>query len=332
MAPGRSGGARAGAARRPAQAARGILADAKSADWTRRFDAARTIGEGKLVKNFPLLLRLLEDAHEQVRISAVGSLRRLGLRKAVEPLIGALADPSEWVRVKVVEALGALGGRRDATLLSQFLENEEDDRVRATLLRVLGELGGRDLCPVIALYLLDPNDRVRANAVEALERLGDGDSGAKLRTLMNDRSNRVRANAARALFHLGEGDAVDTLKEMILSADDWMRASAAFVFGEIDTPESIPYLVRALSDRTWFVVKNVVKALARKGAAAVPKLVDCLKSKNSTVVVNAIAALAEIGGAEVFVALIPLLNHEDGDVREKAEEAVDLLRERSRDR
>lgn len=318
----------------PAGAAleRRIAADARSAEWTRRFDAARTVGERRLAKKLPLLLALLEDPHEQVRIAAIGSLRKLGLKKAVEPLIAALADPSEWVRVKVVEALGALGARRDANLLAQFLENEEDDRVRATLLRVLGELGGADLAPVIALYLRDPNDRVRANAVEALERLGGGEFGGRLRALLDDRSNRVRANAARALFHLGDGDALETLERMMLSADDWMRASAAFVFGEIDTPEAVPHLVRALADRTWFVVKNVVRSLAKKGDAAVPRLVDCLKSKNSTVVVNAISALAEIGGPDAFVALVPLLNHDDGDVREKAEEAVDALRERSRGR
>jgi HEAT repeat protein len=193
---------------------------------------------------------------------------------------------------------------------------------------VLGELGGQEVATVIILYLKDPNDRVRANAVEALEQIGSQNIATYLLPLINDKSNRVKANTAKALFSLGNDDAIDILREMILSNNAWMRASAAYVFGEIDSSHSIPYLIQALEDPTWYVVKNVVRALARKGEIAIPSLLNCIRSSNKTRIINGMSTLAEIGDNGCLGALIPLLQNEDGDIREKAEEVIDVIREK----
>lgn len=309
---------------------RALIEATDNQDWMQRFLAARQIGERKIRGGVEALLKLLQDENEQVRIAAVESLAGLNARKALDPLVEAMADPSEWVRIKVADAIGQLGSRVHLDLLAQFLQNEEDDKVRATLVRVLGEFGGRRMASIITLYLKDPNDRVRANAVEALEHLDSPGLEKILQPLINDRSNRVKANTVKALYRLGSQDALEILRTMILSDDDWLRASAAYVFGEIDSELSVSYLIHALDDRVWFVVRNVVKALSHKGAIAIPALLQCVKSGQKQRMINALSALGEIGDPTALGSLIPLLQHEDGDIREKADEAVDQIREKAR--
>ncbi len=305
-----------------------IRENANHPTWTNRFLAAKTIGDNKITKGIDILIELLEDENEQVRIATVNSVTILNNKKAIDPLINALADPNEWVRVNVVNALGKIGAKKHLPLLAQFLENEEEDKVRATIIRVLGEHGGKELSSIIVHYLKDPNDRVRANAVEALESIGGSNMDENLKSLINDKSNRVKANTAKALFNSGSKDAIEILKDMILSSDDWMRASAAYVFGEIDSPHSIPYLLKALEDKTWFVIKNGVKGIAKKGEKAVPELINCINSHNKELVINALSALEEICSEKCLIDLIKLLYHEDGDIREKTEQVVDIIREK----
>src|SRR5665811_1513121 len=57
-----------------------------------------------------------------VRYAAVEALRALGDAWAVEPLIGALADPEVYVRRAAASALGAVGDARAGELSSAALE------------------------------------------------------------------------------------------------------------------------------------------------------------------------------------------------------------------
>ncbi len=310
-----------------------ILRKLKSHDWVERFIASKTAGEQKIKEAVPVLLELLDDDNVQVRIAAVIALKSFNGKKIIENLIRALADSSEWVRVHAVETIGMYKDRKHIELLSQFLENEESDKVRATLIKVLGELGGAKVLPIITLYLKDSNARVRANAVEAIERIS-GSSSIDMREhiipLLDDENNRVKANSVKALFKMGEKKAIEVLKNMIGSGDDWMRASAAYVFGVIDYERSVDYLIGALNDNCWFVVKNAVKSLVRKGDAVLPpleiKLKDPLVSVN--VKMNIVSVLGELATADCLKLLIPISNDECGDLRQHVESVIDKIHEK----
>ena len=251
-------------------------------------------------------------------------------KKHAEHLIRALADSSEWVRVHAVEALGLISEKKHIELLSQFLENEESDKVRATLIKVLGEIGGEKVLPVLLLYLKDKNARVRANAVEAVEMIAGTDEKTikqHLLPLLNDENNRVKANSIKALFATGESQVYDVLKNMTTSSDDWMRASAAYVLGVVNYEKSIDLLLEFLKDECWFVVKNAVKSLVKKHKAALPALEKSLNSKDNDnrFKTNIITVLGEIGNRECLKLLILLLNEENGDIRQYAEATIDKI-------
>jgi HEAT repeat protein len=276
---------------------------------------------------------LLDDDNVQVRISVVIALKSFSGKKILEHLIRALADSSEWVRVHAVETIGLYKDRKHIELLSQFLENEESDKVRATLIKVLGELGGAKVLPIITLYLKDSNARVRANAVEAIERISGSttiDMREHIIPLLDDENNRVKANSVKALFKMGENKALEVLKNMINSKDDWMRASAAYVFGVIEYERSADFLIDALDDGCWFVIKNVVKSLVRKGESVLPRLEKKLKDPlaSANLKMNVVSVLGELATPGCLKLLIPLLNDESGDLRQYAESVIDKIQEK----
>ncbi|EKD69071.1 MAG: peptidase C14, caspase catalytic subunit P20 [uncultured bacterium] len=310
-----------------------ILKKLESHDWVERFIAAKTAGEQKIKEAVPLLLELLDDDNVQVRISVVIALKSFSGKKILEHLIRALADSSEWVRVHAVETIGLYKDRKHIELLSQFLENEESDKVRATLIKVLGELGGAKVLPIITLYLKDSNARVRANAVEAIERISGSttiDMREHIIPLLDDENNRVKANSVKALFKMGENKALEVLKNMINSKDDWMRASAAYVFGVIEYERSADFLIDTLDDGCWFVIKNVVKSLVRKGESVLPRLEKKLKDPLASVnlKMNVVSVLGELATPGCLKLLIPLLNDESGDLRQYAESVIDKIQEK----
>jgi len=309
-----------------------IIKGLKSEDWVERFIAAKTAGEKKVKEALPGLLEMLDDDNIQVRIAAVVSLKSFNDKKIVENLIRALADSSEWVRVHAVEGICQFRDKKHIELLTKFLENEDSEKVRATLIKALGELGGAKVIPILTLYLKDPNARVRANAVEAIENIA-GSSSANIKEhfipLLDDENNRVKANTVKALFKMGESKAIEVLKNMIRSKDDWMRASAAYVFGVIEYEDSVKYLLNALDDDCWFVVKNAIKSLLKKGSKTMPHLEKLLKSKLSdSLKMNIISVLGEIATPACLKLLIPLLNDENGDIRQHTEAVIDKIQQK----
>jgi HEAT repeat protein len=73
------------------------------------------------------LLGMLKDADWQARWVAVQALGRLRDRRAIAPLIEALADPHFYVRKDAGEALEEIAGRRygaDAAQWREWYEKE----------------------------------------------------------------------------------------------------------------------------------------------------------------------------------------------------------------
>jgi HEAT repeat protein len=108
-----------------------------------------------------------------------------------------------------------------------------------------------------------------------------------------------------------------------------MRASAAYVFGVIEYDDSVKYLLGALDDDCWFVVKNAIKSLLKKGSKTMPHLEKLLKSKLSdSLKMNIISVLGEIASPDCLKLLIPLLNDENGDIRQHTEAVIDKIQQK----
>lgn len=139
------------------------------------------------------------------------------------------------VRLQVIQSFRGA----DQASIFQFLKatgahDSKDDRIRATIVTLLGEVGNATLKSVFLKALQDPNARVRANAVEALSSICEGKELAQiLAHCLKDRNNRVRANALAGLVRLGVKQAEPLVHEMAHHQNPRYRSSAAWVLGEV---------------------------------------------------------------------------------------------------
>jgi HEAT repeat protein/tetratricopeptide (TPR) repeat protein len=118
------------------------------------------------------LLNDLRNANDDVRAAAAATLGHFGAR-AVEPLVGALADSSEAVREAAIHSLGEIGAPGTKALVAG---------------------------------LADADRHVRWRAANALGRIGDPKAGRSLTGALNDSDQYVREAAALALSTLDTPD------------------------------------------------------------------------------------------------------------------------------
>ncbi len=76
------------------------------------------------------LTRTLSSSSEKARLAAVVALGKLGDRRAMKPLVTALADPSAQVRGVAAAALGKLGHKAALPALKGTATDDTDEKVR----------------------------------------------------------------------------------------------------------------------------------------------------------------------------------------------------------
>lgn len=101
--------------------------------WETRYRAAEALGKIADEKAVKPLIRGLRDSRDHVRYMAAKGLHGIGDSDAVEPLIILLKDENIYVRLMAVHTLGALGGNRVKAALTDALESEQDEKVRAAI-------------------------------------------------------------------------------------------------------------------------------------------------------------------------------------------------------
>lgn len=147
-------------------AAASLVARLDDRDAEVRAQAAKVLGEARLVAASGALMRALGDESLRVRASAAMSLGRLRAREAHAPIVAMLAENDGrdvFLRHAGVLALARLG-ERDATLL---LATEPQTELRLCATLVLRRW--RD--PAIERMLSDSDDRVVAEAARAINDL-----------------------------------------------------------------------------------------------------------------------------------------------------------------
>ncbi len=181
---------------------------------------------------------------------------RLGARRwlAEEPksFLAQLTDRLESAEVntrldalQLVRAL-RIGARLEKQVIEHALNAEEDARVRATSVALLGELTSDASREALDRATSSTDQRVRANAVEARGRrasdvadlaTAEPETHAAMIELKHDPHHRVRANALRALLRSGtprrtrvfEPAAIEELEAMLCDERDMHRIAGVWL-------------------------------------------------------------------------------------------------------
>jgi HEAT repeat protein len=222
----------------------------------------------------------LQDTDPLVRSRAAGYLMNLAVqhdRRAVAPLVAAMASPDSSVRVIAASGLGLF----------------DDPRAVDALVAALS----------------DPNDGVRGNAINGLGLTRSRRAVGPLIAALASPDSGTRGSAASGLGMIKDPRAIEPLLAALSHETTAARSWMAQALGEFNDPRAVDPLLTALNDPDWTVKKNVAMALAKlKTPRLVNRMLDEIKEPNDGSRANAALVLNYINDARATGALTAASN------------------------
>ena len=250
----------------------GLLNQLKSGNADRRAEAAYALGETRDRRAIDPLLGILRDPSEdgQVRMGAACSLGALGDASAVEPLIETMREDMKMRTGILAACIGALGELKDpraVPILLKALGNRADDWIyREMAARALGEIGdARAVGPLLsAAYMAD----TRHDAIEALAKIGDPEAVDILIEALDEGEEADTAEAAKAgLLRIGPQAVPALVKKMTPFSKEYpenhKRATVAEILGALCDNRAEKALRNAAEDPSPLVRKSAEQALEK---------------------------------------------------------------------
>jgi len=286
----------------------------------------------KAERSVQSLIRQIAEPKAQVildqDVRSVAAVELVGIGKpAVEPLIGALANPEAEVRRRAAWVLGEIKDGRAATALAKAL-HDEDGFVRIAAGEALGKIGP----PAVDVLIAALNHREPAVRITAARALGTIADPRAVERLARDCADlRVNENEtvsldtgtvlAWALGRIRDVRGVPALMTALRSQDPRMREYAAWALGETGKAAVGP-LIAALGEENAEARDGAVRALGAIGKPAVAPLMGALQDPNPSVRAHAAGALGMTGAPESETAILALLKDQSNLVRSRAARAL----------
>jgi len=244
-----------------------LIKNLNDTDYDVRFSAISALAKLKDKSCVKPLIEALNDKSPEIRLNAINALANNKSKEAIPYFKKALNDEDEYVRAAAANAIGKIKDTQATQYLISKLNIEKTDRVKATIVKVLGQLGDISVIDTLKQNLNAKDARVRANTIEVLDSIGCPDIVNLTKPLLFDANNRVKANAAVVIFNRGNSEekleAAHVLWNMLNHKDKWMRASACCALGMIGREEHVNLLLNHLKDTDKDVRRNALKSLIK---------------------------------------------------------------------
>jgi len=193
------------------------------------------------------LVHSLRHASPSVRVHALHALGRLKDLRALDAVIGALADTENLgaVAIAAEKALIAWGDPVKTSLIQVSVAGPSAVRPRA--IRALGKIGGEDLEDILLPLLKDAEPGVRTQGALALVAALEERSIERVAPLLTDPEKWVRYEVAAALLSVGCIRGETVLREA--AADPEERGTHIQFWAEdlLDSVEDLKRLGRSIA-------------------------------------------------------------------------------------
>lgn len=274
------------------------------------------------------LLKLLDDADEEVRWRAAYALSRWQELKAGEKLVKALDSPNRWTRIFATRALGKFKDAQPIDALTKAAA-DADAMVRVDAALAFGSLGRADAIP--AALDKDPSAHVRRAVAIAVGRTAKKECVDRLKPLLRDASPMVRAEAVTAAAGLLGEDFGGELLQHVGDAHWWVRSRAYLAAGEL--PErGLRIIQQGLADGDVRVAASALEALKKiQKPEAITWTAQFLRSEKADLEMRgtAVDVAADKKSPELLPALKDCyhnsLSRNFVEVRESIVDAVDAI-------
>ncbi len=221
------------------------LADAEPGVRTAAIDGLWEENDVKLIE--PLIDLMQNDASEEVRAVAAGSLGRFVLAgeledisaatsdQVVETLREVIEDPSETVEVRrrAIEAIGYSGAEGVSELISDAYE-DADERMRISAVFAMGRSADLKWADLVLRETESSNPEMRFEAARACGELENLDAVSALARLLDDPDDQVREASVWALGQIGGNEPRRLLTAIVEDEDSDLREVAEAALDELE--------------------------------------------------------------------------------------------------
>ncbi|MFC6827146.1 HEAT repeat domain-containing protein [Halopelagius fulvigenes] len=246
----------------------------------------------------------LADDDDAVRRAAATALATVGDPEALDPLLGAATDESdETTRYAMVRAARDVDPTAAMDRFAHLLRTGDDPAVRETVVRVLRVTNGERAHELVLEAVDDPDPSVAREAISVVRWADDERAVPALLRRLSDDSPLVRQEAAGAFAELGAR--ADEFRDGEELSDATRERVVGALIERLDDPVS--------AVRSW-----VIEAL---GAQAHPRAVGPLcdaYDDESELRWNVVAALGRIRDPRAIPTVVTALDDDDPSVRRRA--------------
>ncbi len=262
-------------------------------------------------------------------------------------------------KARSLELISNASDIHDIPFFVSLLTEGQDAQILKTVLYFLGAQQYLDAAPTILEYLTYPDEEVREMALQACLALEDEQTVMSIVALLDSEEPYLRRTA---VYAMGQVNAEYFYNEIVSTLDDsdenvrktaiealgfgiesWevkspiliqamqdksreVRFSAIEILGEYINEETIPIFVNGLSDSDDWVKIRALTALSQNHIVETTDLiVEMMNSCSLLVQLEAINALALIGGDKAFQTLLTYVSHENPQLQQAAQVAMENI-------
>lgn len=311
--------------------ARSLDKDLTSSDPLVRNAAVLRLGDAGRKDAFDALLAMLDDPDEAVRVNAIKGLQTIADPRAVPKIAPLATEPVASVRIAACQTLGSFGGPEAIAALEKALY-DSDELVRTVAARALGDIDDPAALEVlIRVATQDESDRIRAHVVKVIGKRKAHDAVPRLEGLLGAESDNVRANAAWVLGGVGDASSLPVLERALDDPFFKVRCLAAHSISKLATKDEAgrAALEKRLAVESQPMTKvDIAWALVRLGDRSRLAILRDLLFTGSPEDVRAEAAIAlgDVGEPSDVATLQKALSDKKGLVRNSVSESIEKLK------
>jgi HEAT repeat protein len=299
--------------------------------------------------DLPELLEYTKDENPAVRHMSLYQMQQLKTTSFYDDILPLLLDDDLSVS-RITEEL-LLKNETSALPVLRDALGSENNQLKIKVLELLIKLDDRESLPLVLELFKSPDLSVVQKAVDTASMLADLNDRILFDTLLRSESS-MRAGVVKTFNKIGDPSILGTLLPYFYDPDVKVQNAVKFTFVDFGD-ESIPYLLNVLKNpvpKTQIAVLGLLEALQNqdsithiiplfangnervKAAAintvftfkkkALLPLTEFLENENEEIVINCVKLLGQIKSDEIVSSLIPLLNHQNGKIREAVFDSV----------
>ena len=283
----------------------------------RRQSIAEILGRIKDKSATFVLLDMLKNSDEDVRMKVIESLGEIGDKRAVNYLIPLLRDNDEFIRGRAADALRKLGDKSAVepliTMMKKRKEYARDDAAYA-----LGEIGDKRATEPLIEVLnssTDPDWRI----ISALGEMKDKRALKPLLKLLEQKKNTI--HVLRGLGKIKSPESFEHIVRYMEKNRDESSYGAIYALAEMNDERAIEPIVRFIKENRWTDGRKegyhrydfwyLGYALASFGKPALAPTLELLKDKHWQVRIIAGVALTAFDDPKAEKALMDAMKNHD---------------------